>query len=159
MTRSLSPSLSLLALALTLAGCAGAPARRETAHWDDTPPPATEPTDAGVDAADADAGTPEGLALFQRSCTPCHTRSGSRDPYAVTSGVFFETDADFRRWATSETIGGTQASLASIIAMRADGLDLVVGSERLPMPPRTSSYPAWTPEEARTALTWLRSPH
>jgi hypothetical protein len=157
MTRS--PLALVLALAVVPA-CAGAP-RRETAHWDDTPPPSTSSTDAGVDAADsgADGATvAPGLALFQRSCTPCHTRSGSHDPYAVRSNVFLETDDDFRRWAASESIGNTQSSLAEILALRADGLDLVVGNH-LPMPPTSSSYPPFTPEEARTALTWLRSPH
>ncbi len=149
---------TLLLASLGIAGCAGAATRREPEHWDDSPPQATsDASDAGVDAADADAGIAPGLALFQASCTPCHSRAGSHDPYAVTTGVFFETEADFRRWASSDTIGNTQASLASILSLRADGLDLIVGSERLPMPPRASSYPAWTPDEARTALTWLRA--
>jgi hypothetical protein len=151
----------VLALFGIIAGCAGAAPRREAEHWDDTPPATTtsDAVDAGVDAGDVDAGTAPapGLALFRRSCTPCHTRSGSTDPYAVRGGVFFETDADFRRWAAADSIGSTEDSLASIIALRADGLDLVVGRERLPMPPRGSTYAPWTPEEARTALTWLRA--
>jgi hypothetical protein len=144
-------------IATAIAGCAGAAPRREPEHWDDTPPPSsTSTTDAGVDGG-ADASVAPGLALFQRSCTPCHTRNGSTDPYSVRGGVFFETDADFRRWASSETIGSMQSSLADILSLRADGLDLIVGSSRSPMPPRTSAYPPLTPEEARTALTWLRA--
>lgn len=114
----------------------------------------TTGVDAGVDGG-GDPVQGRAMALFARSCTPCHRRGG--DPDAVIRGVYLETPEEILRFASAYAVGNTPSSLASIIAQRAQGYDLMVGpDDRTPMPPRGASYPALSQDEARQIQEWFR---
>lgn len=148
---------------LAVGGCGGSRSY-ESSSGDDwssssTSGATTDGTDAGADAG-VDGGDPvrdRAMALITRSCTPCHRHSGSTDMDAIETGVFLETEAEIRQLATSYAVGHTPMSLASILAQRADGYDLLVGEgNNVPMPPRGSSVQGLTQEEAHDVVTWLR---
>jgi hypothetical protein len=156
-----------LVVSLSIAGCGGNTHYDESSSDDDWSSSgtsgsstATSDVDAGIDAA-LDAGNPvrdRAMALFARSCTPCHRHSAPVDADAVAQGVYLETETEILAYTRTYAIGNTPTNLASIIAQRAEGYELMVGADqRTPMPPRGSSYPGFTEDEARQITEWFRS--
>lgn len=157
-------ALALLAsLLVWSAGCGGG--RRYQASsddWDSTSTSGTSDTtsaaDAGLDAA-VDGGDPvrdRAMALFARSCTPCHRHGSPVDVGAIETGVYLETPDEILARRSEYTIGNTPTNLPSLIAQRAEGYDLLVGRDgRTPMPPRGSSYAPLTQEEAQQIRAWF----
>ncbi len=154
-----------IALCLT-AGCGGGRHYQEDDSWaqeqaSDGTSASTSTTgdvDAGVDGGSADPRRDRAMALVARSCTPCHRRVAPVDPDATARNVYLETEEDIRHFTGSYAVGNTPTSLASIVNQRADGYELMVGPDmRSPMPPRGSSYPAWTVEEAQQVREWIRA--
>lgn len=154
-----------ISIALCLiAGCGGGRHYQEDDSWaqepssDGTSASASSDVDAGVDAGSADPRRDRAMALFARSCTPCHRRVAPIDPDATARGVYLETEQDIRHFVGLYAVGNTPTSLASIVNQRADGYELMVGPDmRSPMPPRGSSYSSWTVEEAQEVREWIRA--
>lgn len=147
------------------AGCGGAQYEESTDDWSSSSTSGTSTattTSAGVDAG-LDAGDPHrdrAMALFARSCTPCHRHVSPVDVVAVQRGVYLETDTEILARTSEYTIGQTPTNLASLIAQRAEGYDLLVGLDlRSPMPPRGSPYPPLTQDEAREITAWFHVAH
>ena len=155
-----------LALSISAAGCGGTHYDDSTSDddWSSSQTSGTSTTSAGVDAgvdSGVDAGDPvrnRAMALFARSCTPCHRHTAPIDADAIARGVFLETDEEILALARSYTVGQTPTGLRAIVAQRAEGYELMVGpSDNLPMPPRGSSYAPWTQEEAGQVMAWFRA--
>lgn len=155
-------ALASAAMALALAGCGSSSSSSSSSDdgdWSWTQSSSTSGSSTtGVDAGVDGGGDPvqgRAMALFARSCTPCHRRGG--DPDAVIHGVYLETPDEILRFASAYAMGSTPSSLSSIIAQRAQGYDLMVGpDDRTPMPPRGASQPALSQDEARQILEWFR---
>ena len=149
--------------ALAIAGCGGSQSSSSSSDdgdwsWTQSSSSSGSSSTTGVDAGVDGGGDPvqaRAMALFARSCTPCHRRGG--DPDAVIHGVYLETSEEILRFASAYAMGNTPSSLSSVIAQRAQGYDLMVGpDDRTPMPPRGSSYPALSQDEARQIQEWFR---
>lgn len=153
--------------ALALAGCGATCHEQSSDDWSSSSTSGTSSTDvdAGIDSgldAGADGGNPvrdRAMALFARSCTPCHRHEGAVDYRATARGVFLETDEEILALASAYTVGRTPTGLRSIIGQRAEGYDLMVGeNNQTPMPPPSSSFAPWTQAEAEQVMEWLRVP-
>ncbi len=156
-----------ISIALSLiAGCGGGRHYQEDDSWaqehtsDSTSTSTSGDVDAGVDAGSADPRRDRAMALLARSCTPCHRRAAPIDPDATARGVYLETEDDIRQHTSTYTVGNTPTNLAAIVGQRAEGYELMVGPDmRSPMPPRGSSYPPLTVEEAQAIRDWIQAIH
>lgn len=149
------------------AGCGGGRYEQSTDDWESSSSSGNggssgSGVDAGVDSA-VDGGDPvrdRAMALLTRSCTPCHRHVSPADVMAVQQGVYLETSAEILAYTSTYAIGNTPTNLASLIAQRAQGYDLLVGQDmRTPMPPRGSPYPPLTQDEARQISAWFDASH
>ena len=161
-----------IALFLSFAGCGGGQRQPEDDSWAQestsgqtyTTETSASWADAGIDSATgSSSGDPvrdRAMALVTASCTPCHRHVAPVDADATVRGVYLEHPDEILHLAQGYSVGSTPMSLASIIAQRAEGYELMVGpDQRSPMPPRGTSYPAWSQQDAEAVVAWLRAPH
>ena len=93
------------------------------------------------------------LAVFTRSCAPCHRREGG-SAAAIANGAFLETLDDITTAMSSYAVGHASSGLNSLLGwIERDG-ELRIEPTGALMPPADSGVPPITPEEAHRIHLW-----